>query len=482
MSANIEIASGNIEVFTDFKKTIKVLETHNNKKDLILFVSFDLVNSSEYKITNKGSWLKVIIRLIKSIANEMQKNDFNIWRVIGDEIIFTRTITNQEQLKESISITYEVLVKLERKLKNGEIFTDYVQDRSLGEKIFEPEEIEIIIEQGILALKAAAWVALIEKDSNTVKKVDNVAYNFTTAIGQVLEFQGNDIDAGFRVCKECTMERRFALSAELAYILSKDSIYNSRLHVITYKKLKGVWNQRLYPVVWYHDDKMCGQALRDSFYYDEDEKNDIVREYLERQTRNSTHFRDQLLGNAYDELCKVINDRGLVAKVKKMEQRMAKDEEPNVKNYYDTGNSQKIEVHAVAVCFNTSQNRFLMFKRNGERGKWDFGCSKLTSSISFSEQLKKDYKEIFGVDVEIIEPFKEFVHTKGNKFIPGIRYIGVIKNDKEIKLESTKYDKSQYFSIDEFRDLSPDEVLAYDEFLEVLEIAYKRIKYYKEEK
>ena len=482
MSTDVKIAIPNTGIFKNFKKIIKVLEAHNNKKDLILFVSFDLVNSSEYKITNKGSWLKVIIRLIKSIANEMQKNDFNIWRVIGDEIIFTRTITNQEQLKESISKTYEVLIKLERKLKNGEVFTDYVQDKSFGEEIFTEDEIEIIIEQGILALKAAAWVALIEKDSNTIKKVDNVAYNFNTAIGQVLEFQGNDIDAGFRVCKECTMERRFALGAELAYILSKDSIYNSRLHVITYKKLKGVWNQRLYPVVWYHDDKVCGLALKDSFYYDEDENTDIVREYLERQTRKSTHFRDQLWGNAYDELNKVISDRGLVVKVKKMEQRMAEGKEPNVENYYDVENSQKIEVHAVAVCFNPVINKFLMFKRRGEKGKWDFGCSKLTSSISFSEQLKRDYEGIFGVEVDIKEPFKEFIHTKGSKFIPGIRYIGIIKDDKEIKLDSTKYEQSQYFSVEEFKNLSKDEVLAYEEFLEVLQVAEDRVRLYEGDK
>lgn len=64
----------------------------------------------------------------------------------------------------------------------------------------------------------------------------------------VFEFLGNDIDIGFRI-KENTQKRRFIISYELAYILSKNIDYLMNIHIITYKCLKGVWQNRLYSII-----------------------------------------------------------------------------------------------------------------------------------------------------------------------------------------------------------------------------------------
>lgn len=57
---------------------------------------------------------------------------------------------------------------------------------------------------------------------------------------QINEFLGQDIDTGFRIKKE-TQDRRLVISVELAKILSDKTEYLSRLNIITYKSLKGVW-------------------------------------------------------------------------------------------------------------------------------------------------------------------------------------------------------------------------------------------------
>ena len=55
----------------------------------------------------------------------------------------------------------------------------------------------------------------------------------------------------------CIRDRdgRLALSFELAYLISQRTDTLSYLHIITYRRLKGVWKNKLYPIIWYHDPK-----------------------------------------------------------------------------------------------------------------------------------------------------------------------------------------------------------------------------------
>lgn len=58
-----------------------------------------------------------------------------------------------------------------------------------------------------------------------------------------------------------------AISFELAYILSKDTDYLKNIYIITYKSLKGIWQNRMYPIIWYHDPKYAENVqFEDSFF------------------------------------------------------------------------------------------------------------------------------------------------------------------------------------------------------------------------
>ena len=81
-----------------------------------------------------------------------------------------------------------------------------------------------------------------------IERYDNLLERYKLREGYgLIEFLGNDIDAGFRIKKE-TENRRMVISFELAYILAKDTDYLKNIHIITYKTLRGIWQNRLYPI------------------------------------------------------------------------------------------------------------------------------------------------------------------------------------------------------------------------------------------
>ena len=98
--------------------------------------------------------------------------------------------------------------------------------------------------QNILSLQAAAWIAIVSpKSEQFIGAYENIIEKYEiNGKGKILEFLGQDIDAGFRI-KSQTQERRMVVSFELACILAKRTEYLSKLFIITYKNLKGIWKK-----------------------------------------------------------------------------------------------------------------------------------------------------------------------------------------------------------------------------------------------
>lgn len=100
--------------------------TQNEKKgsrSVELFFSFDIVNSSLYKDTNYLGWQSVLTTLLTDIQKEVTKEiQAQLWRVLGDEIIFFVTIKNIEEIYSTIEAIYGILVMTNVKLKNEKFF------------------------------------------------------------------------------------------------------------------------------------------------------------------------------------------------------------------------------------------------------------------------------------------------------------------------------------------------------------------------
>jgi len=139
------------------------------------------------------------------------------------------------------------------------------------------------------------------------------------------EYYGNDIDAGYRLGKYSRSDRMI-LSFELAYLLEKFG-EGKYLHIIAYESLKGIWRNRLYPIIWYYRPKDVIKDLQASFdktfTYDAACNDPLVEKYLD--VRQNIHYKNAIhpmTAEMYDAgpktMKKIASDIGVVKKINKM--------------------------------------------------------------------------------------------------------------------------------------------------------------------
>lgn len=377
--------------------------TNDEKKgsrSVELFFSFDIVNSSLYKDTNYLGWQSVLTTLLTDIQKNVAKEipEAQLWRVLGDEIIFFVTIRNEEEIYSAIDAIYDILVMSNIKLRNEKFFENINEE-------FSDKEIDWMKKSNILAVQSAAWLAIILNGDNSLfSPYDNIFKKYRISDSQQInEFLGQDIDTGFRIKKE-TQDRRLIVSVELAKILSDKTEYLSRLNIITYKSLKGVWQNRLYPIIWYHDSIVSGVSFEDSFYYDETTYSQLSKEYFLNREKDEGDLTSYMFLDVHKALEKIIKDQKLDGKLKKIHQ-VINDTENDVRVVENEFDNKLLEFHCAAVCCDIDNKRVLIAKRINRKfysGLWEFGCAKASTDKNLCDSIKEDYKNDFGIDIDII--------------------------------------------------------------------------------
>lgn len=412
----------------------------NNKNEEIarsyvnLFFSFDIVNSTKYK-TLTEYWPDIIKTLLivinKSVKKEEGLKKANIWRIIGDEIIFEMRVSSIEELKIAIDSIFYITQRISANLKNGTFFDD-IEKQSITKS-----KIELFKIQNNLSIKSAAWIAAINK-YNTSSYFDNIVntYIFEESGVGIKEYLGKDIDTGFRI-KEQTFSKRLIISIEIAALL-KQEVYGNpgkgsytetsehqakienfykKIKIMDYKKLKGVWGENLYPLIFYHNEEKTSDyngeykkiKFEDSFDYDESQRNDLVKKYykiigLDNFICDDDNILKKEMYNPKYAIDKIVETMHLYKKIKYINDLFINnDKVPDTCNHI-------IELHCAVVCCDYDKNRILIMKRKEDReinpGKWEFGCSKASSDEKLEETIKKQYKDYFGVDIELYKPKK----------------------------------------------------------------------------
>ena len=368
------------------------------RRTVELFFSFDIVNSSLYKTINYTGWYNVIISLFKEIQASVMKlmPGAEMWRVLGDEIVFIIPIKENKDFFVYTDKIFEILNIFVLKLKNGQFFDELEidNDKKLLMKM-----------QNVISLKAAAWIAIVGENVQQIERYDNLLERYKLREGYgLIEFLGNDIDAGFRIKKE-TENRRMVISFELAYILAKDTDYLKNIHIITYKTLRGIWQNRLYPIIWYHDPKYAENIqFEDSFFYDETEENELTKEYF--SNRENSVLKKEMYYNVYNALNKIVSDQNLIHKFVKMDKII--EDSPTTQTAKGNLLEPKffLRLHCVAVCYDKSTKKILIMKRSSKRekypDKWEFGCAKAVLERSLNEQIEQEYYNDFGVKIKVV--------------------------------------------------------------------------------
>ena len=211
----------------DLKKYISITGTGDNTSDkehpsddnvdvcddVLLFFSFDIVNSSLYKTINYYGWSIVIGNILTKIRNNVSSKIKNaeVWRVFGDEIVFIVEVCDRDSIYEYIEAIYDILT----------YYCDEIDRGTLFEEIDELDGIatQLVKLQDVISLQASSWIAVVTDRENIKKQshskyVENVFEIYeTNPDNKFYEFMGIDIDTGFRLSKE-TRARRLIVSFE----------------------------------------------------------------------------------------------------------------------------------------------------------------------------------------------------------------------------------------------------------------------------
>ena len=364
------------------------------RRSVEVFFSFDIVNSTSYKTLNFTGWSQVIFALFSKVQRLVAKKmpSAEMWRILGDEVIFIVPIKEKNYIFLYLNSFFEILNIMVIQLKKG-IFFDELGICELDRDLMKM--------QNIISMKAAAWIAIIGENLKKLEQYDNLIERFKLQEGYgIFEFLGNDIDTGFRV-KENTQERRLTISYELAYILSRNTDYLKNIHIITYKRLKGVWQNRLYPIIWYYDEKYLeGMSFENSFYYDERENNELVKSYFENRI-NSILIQEMYYDVDY-ALSKILADQQLEDKFAKID-NIIRESQEDFKHLLDP--KFLLRLHCVAVCYDKRNKKILIMKRADNREKlpdcWEFGCAKGTLETSLVERIEEEYRKDFGINIKV---------------------------------------------------------------------------------
>jgi hypothetical protein len=197
-----------------------------------------------------------------------KKGGWYFWKSNGDELLFYNLIDRG--------------VRIDRKVTQADkVMVDCIKDMHSRFDCYND------IEQ--LSIKTTMWIAHV-KDFGPKVDDQTPCENYRINLSGATDFIGKEIDIGFRISKY-TPRSKTALSAALVYYLLKQkSRIVRKVRIAGYSILKGVWDDKRYPILWLFR-KISHQAMIESFHYDEKYDNEYVGEFIFNLDRNSKYGR-----------------------------------------------------------------------------------------------------------------------------------------------------------------------------------------------
>lgn len=337
-----------------------------------LFISFDLVNCTQYKASHKGTWTTgvsgVLGHIIQTFAQK-GADGYRFWKVLGDEVVFTKSIPYAFEVQDILSELYYEMVSLNQKLSCGALGVDV---------------------KG-LSVKTTVWLAgFLVSQAET----DNIYMEYKIDDDHLQsEYLGTDMDAGFRI-SQYTSSNRMVISFELAALFLKDRLLKrnlDKLHFVGYRSLKGVWDGKGYPIFMYHGEGDFDGSIVDT----SDPKADILREYVALSPRRTVvppygSYEEQVLS----QLCQ---DEGLNQKV---EQLLAV---VNTQDVYAVASTSRLKTHYSVLCYSQDGDEISFMITRDKEGKLGFGGAEMHHNLQYLDTMNLYYQEEFRVDLDFVK-------------------------------------------------------------------------------
>lgn len=215
----------------------------------LLFLSCDIVGSTRYK-QSMALWRKTFLSFYREFpqvlggltANAGFEPEFELWKPVGDELIFTVHVSHETEVYQAVRLWLDAM--------------DGYETSSL--------------EETTLSTKGGAFIATFpgpDSESSiprdpTIETSDKGVFELnaealaTRSDAYMYDYFGPSIDTGFRVTSVCD-HRFFTLSIEVAWAMAQCRLdagadgnrYPLKdLRLRESREFKGVWNGRPYPL------------------------------------------------------------------------------------------------------------------------------------------------------------------------------------------------------------------------------------------
>ncbi len=407
-----------------------------SEEKLYIFLSIDICGSTILKANKENRWFE-----INRILYNYDFNRMNFWKLNGDEVLYYEEFNNISHLIEIIKEAYKHIKNMESAINSKE--NNFTNE--------------------IVGLKGTLWIARTDKSDS--KDFDSIRLKNEI----ITEYIGLSVDEGFRLTQKASKSKlvidpKIVHLLNQSYLVSENPDLNSSLkkmackvsskdyidiftniRFVGYTKLKGIWKDRGYPVFWYFENKDT------DYEYDEH----LDQMYVGDKIKRCYSFSDEKV-NIHMDLNKIFENVSLSNEIKKIlaiasKSKPHKSIDSFARLYYS------------CVCVNTHTNHVLIAKRSEKRhhlkNVWEFGISKHTSTpISIAEVIKNDYKNEFGIDIEVVTDGEKenniipmhfcTIYRKGTKHNNILCFAKIVggeyKDEDLIKIIRKNTDKKRY--------------------------------------
>ncbi len=454
---------------------------------ICLFFSFDIVNSTMYK-SRERNWIIVIETLLNMIRDSVigengdpEIPDVRLWRTLGDEIVFVVDVNSIIELESYVESIGTITRMIEKKLSKGS-FLDELQGQHTNSIKFSIQHIS-----EYLSVKSTAWITIINGDSERATEYNDTVkfeYQSTKKDGESpIEYLGQDMDMGFRL-KNYTRQGRLVISSDIAYILSKREKHSKYLHVLGYEKLKGIWDDKEYPIIWYDKGISDSSNIGDSFKYHNIIKDKFLKKYIESiNNNNGVSVQglpiDKYYTNAVSALDKVYSDRNLKKRIERIKSILENNNSKEIRNLLPK--DSKLELHCAVVCVDVEKMKVMIIHRKTRKDNavWEFGCAKAKNSETLVETVEKYYKDNYGVEIKLClnnsrsekqpRPLAIYEIDKGEHKAKGLILVARIVKQEAFQ-ENRGHDDRIFVSRNEISNYSGESVVDFENTLvEVLD-------------
>ncbi|WP_418063743.1 hypothetical protein [Pimelobacter simplex] len=236
----------------------------------LLFLSCDIVGSTRFKQSSTLSlWQKTFLTFYREFPQVLGdltaeagfEPEFKLWKPVGDELIFTVHVRNEEDIFHAVRLWIAAMDKYE---------SDVLEDTPLATKggafiaTFPGPDSESSIPRNPITETSDKGVVELNAEALAARDTDaGDAYMY--------DYFGPSIDTGFRIFGACD-NRYFTLTVEVAWALAQcaaDAGVDSEkfplphLRFLGTQVFKGVWDGRAYPLFALdrHQSDLINKAL-----------------------------------------------------------------------------------------------------------------------------------------------------------------------------------------------------------------------------